>query len=156
MTPSSGKDIRKLRGKEAFFGAGPFADEWLCLDCSQLVRAYLLLQRDRVRVHRDDASGGTTDHSRFTVHVCGRYIVGPGMLVLMGAVEFTMRHGRYQIVKLLKKAVWLVLCLASGMTMVGGIVQFLLPKGDPSLALMLILIALITGYYLRPQKPRRL
>ncbi|EPL15640.1 hypothetical protein [Pseudomonas sp. CF161] len=58
--------------------------------------------------------------------------------------------------KLFKKGVWFVLCIASGLTMGAGLYQFMLPKGDPGLALMLVLIALISGFYLRPQKPRRL
>lgn len=56
--------------------------------------------------------------------------------------------------KLLKKILWFVLCVASGLTMGAGIYQFMLPKGDSGLALMLVMIALISGFYLRPQKPR--
>ncbi|WP_157838107.1 hypothetical protein [Pseudomonas sp. PH1b] len=62
--------------------------------------------------------------------------------------------GCHQIVKLLKKAIWFVLCIASGLTMGAGLYQFMLPKGDPGLALMLVMIAFLSGYYLRPQKPR--
>ncbi|MBS7560225.1 MULTISPECIES: hypothetical protein [Pseudomonas] len=56
--------------------------------------------------------------------------------------------------KRVKKAVWFVLCMGSMLSMGAGLYQFMLPKGDPSLALMLVLIALISGFYLRPQKPR--
>jgi hypothetical protein len=57
--------------------------------------------------------------------------------------------------KYLKKLIWIVLCIGSGLSMAAGLFQFLIPKGDNGLGLMLVMVAVISGFYLRPEKPRR-
>jgi hypothetical protein len=56
--------------------------------------------------------------------------------------------------KAVKKLIWLLLCAGSGTAMAAGLFQFIAPRGDKGLALMLVMIALISGFYLRPQKSR--
>ncbi|CAM3996676.1 hypothetical protein D3C81_419850 [compost metagenome] len=59
------------------------------------------------------------------------------------------------IVKFLKKAVWFVLCITSGIVMGTGLFQFVGPGGNTDLGAMLVMIAFFMGYFLRPQRAAR-
>ncbi|MCE5981642.1 MULTISPECIES: hypothetical protein [Pseudomonas] len=57
--------------------------------------------------------------------------------------------------KFLKKAVWFVLCITSGIVMGTGLFQFVGPGGNTDLGAMLVMIAFFMGYFLRPQRAAR-
>lgn len=56
--------------------------------------------------------------------------------------------------KYLKKALRILMCLASGVCMGFGLLEFMKPEGDGGLALMLVMIAIFSGYFLRPERPK--